>query len=110
MTKRSIEPDERGLVLTCPKCDQRNRLVYARLGQKFRCAQRHTELSSPSEAIEVKKECVFEALTGQSSLPVPGRFLGAMVRTVQNGRARSSQSCSRGTGSLDRGKGEHGRV
>jgi len=70
MTERSIEPDDRGLVLTCPKCGQRNRMVYARLGQKFRCAQCHTELSSPSEPIEVKKESVFEALTGQSSLPV----------------------------------------
>ncbi len=70
MTERSIEPDERGLVLTCPKCGQRNRMVYARLGLKFRCAQCHTELSSPSEPIEVKKESVFEALTGQSSLPV----------------------------------------
>ena len=67
MTERSIEPDERGLVLACPKCGQRNRMVYARLGQKFRCAQCHTELSSPSEPIEVKKESVFEALTGQSS-------------------------------------------
>ena len=70
MTERSIEPDDRGLVLSCPKCGQRNRLVYARLGQKFRCAQCHTELSSPVEPIEVKKESVFEAITGQSSLPV----------------------------------------
>ena len=70
MTERSIEPDERGLVLACPKCGQRNRMVYARLGQKFRCAQCHTELSSPSEPIEVKKESVFEAITDQSSLPV----------------------------------------
>jgi thioredoxin 2 len=70
MTERSIEPDDRGLVLTCPKCCQRNRLVYARLGQKFRCAQCHTELSSPTEPIEVKKESVFEAVTSQSSLPV----------------------------------------
>jgi thioredoxin 2 len=70
MTKHSIEPDERGLVLGCPKCGQRNRMVYERLGQKFRCAQCHTELSSPSEPIEVKKESVFQAITGQSSLPV----------------------------------------
>jgi thioredoxin 2 len=70
MTERAIEPDDRGLILTCPKCGQRNRLVYARLGQKFRCAQCHTELSPPSEPIEVKKESVFQAITGQSSLPV----------------------------------------
>jgi thioredoxin 2 len=70
MTGHSIEPDDRGLVLACPKCGQRNRMVYARIGQKFRCAQCHTELSAPSEPIEVKKESVYEAVTGQSELPV----------------------------------------
>src|SRR5260221_1792880 len=70
MTEHSIEPDDRGLVLACPKCGQRNRMVYARIGQKFRCARCHTELSAPSEPIEVKKEPVFEAVTGQSELPV----------------------------------------
>jgi predicted RNA-binding Zn-ribbon protein involved in translation (DUF1610 family) len=60
MTEHSIEPDDRGLVLACPKCGQRNRMVYARLGHKFHCAQCHTELSSPSQPIEVKKESVFE--------------------------------------------------
>jgi thioredoxin 2 len=70
MTEDSIEPDDRGLVLACPKCGQRNRMVYERLGHKFRCAQCHTELSSPGQPIEVRKESVFQAVTGQSSLPV----------------------------------------
>jgi thioredoxin 2 len=89
MTAHSIEADDRGLVLACPKCGQRNRMVYAGLGHKFHCAQCHTELSSPSQPIEVKKESVFEAVTGQSSLPVLVDFWCAMVRTVQNDRARS---------------------
>jgi hypothetical protein len=62
MTEHSIEPDDRGLVLACPKGGQRNRMVYVRLGHKFHCAQCHTELSSPSQPIEVKKE----AVTGRS--------------------------------------------
>ena len=51
MTEQSIEPDERGLVVACPKCGRHNRMVYDRLGQKFRCAQCHTELSLPNEPI-----------------------------------------------------------
>ena len=69
-TSHSIEPDDRGLVGVCPKCGQHNRMVYDRLGQKFRCAQCHTELRSPSEPIEVRKESAFDALIGQSALPV----------------------------------------
>jgi thioredoxin 2 len=74
MTKHPIEPDDRGLLLACPECGQRNRLVYARLGQKFRCAQCHTELGSPGEPVEVKTESVFDALTAHSALPVLVEF------------------------------------
>jgi thioredoxin 2 len=74
MTVHSIEPDDRGLVLACPKCGQRNRMIYGRLGQKFRCAKCQTELGPPAEPIEVKKESVFDAITSQSSLPVLVEF------------------------------------
>ena len=70
MVEHSIEPDDRGLVVVCPKCGQHNRMVYNRLGQKFRCAQCHTELRSTSEPIEVRKESAFDALIRQSALPV----------------------------------------
>jgi thioredoxin 2 len=70
MINKSIEADDRGLVSACPNCGQRNRLIYPRLGQTFRCARCQTELSSPGETIEVKSESVFEALTNQSRLPV----------------------------------------
>ena len=70
MTEHLVIPDDRGLVVVCPKCGQHNRMVYNRLGQKFRCAQCHTELRSPSEPIEVRKESAFDALIRQSALPV----------------------------------------
>jgi thioredoxin 2 len=70
MINKSIAADDRGLVSACPNCGQRNRLIYPQLGQKFRCAKCQTELGPPAEAIEVKKESVFEAITAQSRLPV----------------------------------------
>jgi predicted RNA-binding Zn-ribbon protein involved in translation (DUF1610 family) len=70
MTEHLIIPDDRGLVVVCPKCGQHNRMVYDRLGQKFRCAQCRTELGSPNEPIEVRKESAFDALIAQSALPV----------------------------------------
>ena len=33
----TLELDDRGLLLACPQCGQRNRLIYQRLGQTFRC-------------------------------------------------------------------------
>jgi len=64
------EPDDRGLVLACPQCGQRNRLTYERLGRKFRCGKCHTDLRPPAEPIDLKSDAVFDPLTGRSALPV----------------------------------------
>jgi thioredoxin 2 len=69
-----IEPDDRGLLLTCPQCGQRNRLIYERLGQTFRCGKCHTEIGPPGEPIESKSERLFDALASHSALPVLVEF------------------------------------
>jgi thioredoxin 2 len=69
-----IEPDDRGLLLACPQCGQRNRLLYERLGKTFRCGKCHTELGPPGEPIAVKSETIFDAITGRSALPVLVEF------------------------------------
>lgn len=66
----TIELDERGLLLRCPQCSQRNRMAYERLGQEFRCGNCHTELAPPAEPIDVKSQSLFDALTQRSALPV----------------------------------------
>jgi thioredoxin 2 len=70
----TIESDDRGLLLACPQCGQRNRLIYERLGQIFRCGRCHAELRPPGEPIEVKSLALFDSLTGHSSLPVLVEF------------------------------------
>src|ERR1700724_312975 len=70
----TIKSDDRGLLLACPQCGQRNRLIYKRLGQIFHCGKWHAELRSPGEPIEMKSEALFNPLTGQSSLPVLVEF------------------------------------
>jgi len=67
---KPIEADHRGLLVTCPKCGQRNRLLYERLGQAFRCGKCHVELQPPNEPIEVDRDQVFETLIAHSPLPV----------------------------------------
>src|SRR5688572_25909254 len=66
----TIELDERGLLLACPRCDQHNRMPYERLGQTFQCGRCHSELIPPGEPVEVRNEIMFQALIGRSALPV----------------------------------------
>ena len=69
-TQTNFEPDARGLVRSCPQCGRRNRLLYERLGHTFRCSQCHNELLSPTEPLEARNPAEFEALIGQSALPI----------------------------------------
>ena len=66
----TTELDDRGLLLACSNCGQRNRMTYERLGQNFRCGKCQSELLTPAEPIEVKDEATFAALTAHSALPV----------------------------------------
>jgi thioredoxin 2 len=65
-----IQMDQRGLLLTCPQCGQRNRAVYQRLGQTFQCGQCRKTLPQIGEPLEVNDPDAFDAFTGESALPV----------------------------------------
>lgn len=66
----NVETDERGILLSCPKCGRRNRLRYEGLGQTFRCGQCQNEMKPLAEPVEVKHDLVFDALVNHSALPV----------------------------------------
>src|SRR2546421_7873989 len=67
---KSTQLDDHGVLVTCPKCGQRNRLKYDKLGGTGRCGKCRTELSAPGEPLDVKSDLAFDALTTRSALPV----------------------------------------
>jgi thioredoxin 2 len=62
--------DDRGIVVTCPACGQKNRLAYGRLGDTVRCGSCKQTLSAPAEPIEMSSSQDFDRLIAQSSLPI----------------------------------------
>ena len=62
--------DERGVVIACPTCGQRNRLVYERLGEPVRCGKCKTAIGAPTEPIDVTSTADFDRLIAHASLPV----------------------------------------
>jgi thioredoxin 2 len=65
-----VQLDDRGLVVQCGACQQKNRLTYERLGGRVRCARCHQPLGAPGVAVDVHDAADFDRLVGRSSLPV----------------------------------------
>jgi thioredoxin 2 len=66
----TLDLDSRGLVLACPACGQKNRLLYGRLGDSVRCGQCKTPIPPPAVPIEIASAADFDRLIASASLPV----------------------------------------
>jgi thioredoxin 2 len=62
--------DERGVIVECPSCHQKNRLTYSRLSEPTRCGRCKTELPRVSGPAEVTTAAEFDSLISTASLPV----------------------------------------
>ena len=66
----AIAGDERGVIVECPSCQQKNRLAYARLLEKTQCGKCKAELPTVSAPVEIATAAEFDSLIGSSSIPV----------------------------------------
>ena len=65
-----LELDQRGVVVTCPQCGQKNRLTFERLGQAVRCGQCKQTLRPISAPLDVASTADFDRLISHASIPV----------------------------------------
>lgn len=66
----AAEFDDRGLVVACPSCGQKNRLAYDRLGDAVRCGKCKNALTAPSVPLEISRTSDFDRLVARASIPV----------------------------------------
>src|SRR2546427_12896967 len=66
----NLELDDRGVIVACPSCGQKNRVVYERLSAPFRCGRCKRELSPPSEPVEIGGAADFDRVIANASVPV----------------------------------------
>lgn len=62
--------DDRGVVVTCGSCGQKNRVAYDRLGDAIRCGRCKTDLPTTASPLEVSTTEDFDRLIGAASIPV----------------------------------------
>jgi thioredoxin 2 len=66
----ALESDERGIVLTCGRCSQKNRLAYERMTEPVRCGNCKASLSLPAVPLEVQTSADFDRVIAAATLPV----------------------------------------
>ena len=59
--------DERGVILSCPSCGQRNRVPF---GRAAKCAKCSSTMPPPAEPVDVPSAVAFDALVRDSRVPV----------------------------------------
>jgi thioredoxin 2 len=63
----TVQLDDRGVILGCASCGQRNRVPF---GHEAKCAKCGAKLPASAEPIEVPTAAAFDALIAGSKLPV----------------------------------------
>jgi thioredoxin 2 len=66
----SLQVDDRGVIVTCDSCGQKNRLVYDRMGQPVQCGKCRKELPPPGVPLEAASTADFDRLIQHASIPV----------------------------------------
>jgi thioredoxin 2 len=70
MSAPDLHADPTGLIVPCSSCGQKNRLHYEQLDRPQRCPKCQTALALPSAPVSLDSTAAFDALIGQSPLPV----------------------------------------
>jgi thioredoxin 2 len=66
----TAQMDDRGLIVACQNCGQKNRMTYERLGDEVRCGKCKQMLKAPDAPIEIHQSADFDRLVVRSSVPV----------------------------------------
>lgn len=62
--------DDKGVIETCPHCERRNRVPFAKLPETGTCGSCQTPLSPVAAPLDIRSEAAFAALLAASPLPV----------------------------------------
>ena len=65
-----VDFDDRGLIVTCASCGQKNRISYERFAEPVRCPKCKQQLTLPDEPIELTNSADFDRLIARASVPV----------------------------------------
>jgi thioredoxin 2 len=66
----TLDTDDRGAVVACSACGQKNRIPFDKLGDRFRCGRCKHEASAAATPLDVGSVADFDRLIAKSAIPV----------------------------------------
>lgn len=66
----SVDFDDRGLIVPCASCGQKNRIAYEKAAEPARCPKCKQPIGLPGEPIELASTEDFDRLVARASVPV----------------------------------------
>src|SRR5919202_6414874 len=66
----AAELDDRGLIVPCASCGQKNRLAFDRLGHAVRCAKCKHDIAPPGAPLDIASSADFDRLVARASVPI----------------------------------------
>ena len=66
----SLVSDQKGVIVSCPKCEKKNRIPYGRLDEEATCGNCQTAIPMVGQTVEVPETAAFDRLVSESPVPV----------------------------------------
>lgn len=66
----ALSADNRGVIVDCPSCHQKNRLAFDQVDGTNRCARCKHDIGAPAAPVEVGSATDFDALVASVAVPV----------------------------------------
>src|SRR6185295_18006532 len=70
----ALQMDEKGIVMACTNCAQKNRIAFDRLDKESHCGKCKNKLPAPDMPVEVPDEKSFQNLAAKASIPILADF------------------------------------
>jgi thioredoxin 2 len=70
MDGMTVDFDDRGLIVACASCGQKNRIAFDKLSEPARCPKCKQPIALPGEPIELTRSPDFDRLVAGASIPV----------------------------------------
>ena len=103
----AITNDDKGFIIPCANCGQKNRTPFARLAETGTCGKCHQPLPPPGQPFDIGSAAEFDRIVAESALPMVVDFWAAWCGPCRMVAPEMIKVAEAGRGEFSGGQGGH---